>query len=155
MFETLEVGKRIKNSDFNERELPLRQKLLAAQFELAEHDYPVIIVVAGLDGAGKGSLVHRLNEWMDPRGIETNTFWEHSDEEESRPFFWRFWRRLPARGQIGIFLGSWYTKPSQAAVDGEMSSEEFSGYCKEIEGFRAYAGRRWHCDCQALVTCRS
>jgi len=135
MFETLEVGKRIKNSDFNERELPLRQKLLAAQFELAEHDYPVIIVVAGLDGAGKGSLVHRLNEWMDPRGIETNTFWEHSDEEESRPFFWRFWRRLPARGQIGIFLGSWYTKPSQAAVDGDMGSEEFSGYCKEIEGF--------------------
>jgi polyphosphate kinase 2 (PPK2 family) len=81
MFETLEVGKRIKNSDFNELELPLRHKLLQAQFELAEQDYPVIIVVAGLDGAGKGSLVHRLNEWMDPRGIETNTFWEHSDEE--------------------------------------------------------------------------
>ena len=44
-------------------------------------------------GAGKGVLVHRLNEWMDPRGIETNTFWEHSDEEESRPYFWRFWRQ--------------------------------------------------------------
>jgi len=135
MFETLEVGKRIKNSDFNERELPLRQKLLAAQFELAELDYPVIIVVAGLDGAGKGSLVHRFNEWMDPRGIETNTFWKHSDEEESRPFFWRFWRRLPARGQIGIFLGSWYTRPAQAAVNEEMNKEEFSQYCKQIEAF--------------------
>ncbi|RLA52335.1 MAG: polyphosphate:AMP phosphotransferase [Gammaproteobacteria bacterium] len=135
MFETLEVGKRIKNSDFKERELPLRQKLLAVQFELAEHDYPIIIVVAGLDGAGKGSLVHRLNEWMDPQGIETNTYWEHSDEEESRPFFWRFWRRLPARGQIGIFLGSWYTKPTQAAVDEEMGSEDFALHCKQIEVF--------------------
>ena len=52
MFETLEVGKRIKSSDFNELALPLRQKLLNAQFDLAKHDYPVIIVIAGLDGAG-------------------------------------------------------------------------------------------------------
>jgi AMP-polyphosphate phosphotransferase len=135
VFETLEVGKRIKNSDFDQLQLPLRQQLLSAQFELKERDYPVIIVIAGLDGAGKGSLVHRLNEWMDPRGIETNTFWEHSDEEESRPYFWRFWRRLPARGQIGIFLGSWYTKPAQAAVNRVMDEEEFALYCKQIEGF--------------------
>ena len=135
MFETLEVGKRIKSSDFNELALPLRQKLLKAQFDLAKHDYPVIIVIAGLDGAGKGALVHRLNEWMDPRGITTNTFWEHSDEEESRPFFWRFWKRLPARGQIGIFLGSWYNRPAQAAVDEKMGRKEFGQHCKEIESF--------------------
>jgi polyphosphate:AMP phosphotransferase len=135
MFETLEVGKRIKNRDFDERALPLRQKLLETQFELAKHDYSVIIVVAGLDGSGKGSLVHRLNEWMDPRGIETNTYWEHSDEEESRPFFWRFWRRLPAKGKIGIFLGSWYTKPAQAAINAEMDDGDFSQYCKQIEAF--------------------
>ena len=135
MFETLEVGKRIKSSEFNELELPLRQQLLQAQFNLADRDYPVIIVVAGLDGAGKGSLVHRLNEWMDPRGIETNTFWEHSDEEESRPFFWRFWRRLPPRGQIGIFLGSWYNKPAQRAIDKEIDKEGFAQYCQQIETF--------------------
>ena len=135
MFETLEVGKRIKGGEFNKLELPLRQNLLAAQFDLAERDYPVIIVIAGLDGAGKGSLVHRLNEWMDPRGIQTNTFWEHSDEEESRPFFWRFWRRLPARGQIGIFLGSWYTAPAQALLEGHIDAAEFALRCKQIETF--------------------
>src|SRR5210317_2261109 len=135
MFETLEVGKRIKGGEFSKLELPLRQNLLAAQFELAEGDYPVIIVIAGLDGAGKGSLVHRLNEWMDPRGIQTNTFWEHSDEEESRPFFWRFWRRLPARGQIGIFLGSWYTAPAQAMLEGHIDAAEFAVRCKQIETF--------------------
>lgn len=135
MFETLEVGKSIKKGDFNDLQLPLRQQLLAAQFDLAERDYPVIILIAGVDGAGKGALVHRLNEWMDPRGIETNTFWEHSDEEESRPFFWRFWRRLPPRGQIGVFLGSWYTKPAQQAIDGNMDMEEFALYCQQIEAF--------------------
>ena len=102
---------------------------------IRDRDYPVIIVVAGLDGAGKGSLVQQFNEWMDPRWIETNTFWEYSDEEESRPYFWRFWRTLPARKQIGIFLGSWYTRPAQAAVTGEMDAEEFALYCKQIESF--------------------
>ncbi|MEE4146584.1 MAG: polyphosphate:AMP phosphotransferase [Halieaceae bacterium] len=135
MFETLEVGKRIAEGDYNSLQKKLRDQLLEAQLELAGRDYPVIIVVAGLDGAGKGSLVQQLNEWMDPRWIETNTFWEHSDEEESRPYFWRFWRSLPARGQIGIFLGSWYTRPGQAAVKGEMDPDEFTLYCKQIESF--------------------
>jgi len=135
MFETLEVGKKVRKSDFNELQLPLRQQLLEAQFDLAERDYPVIIVVAGLDGAGKGSLVHRLNEWMDPRGIRTNTYWEPSDEEEERPFFYRFWRRLPPRGQIGIFLGSWYTRPAQDAVNKSIDSEEFAVACQQIESF--------------------
>ena len=135
MFKTLEVGKQIKSSEFNELALPLRQKLLEAQFDLAERNYPVIIVIGGLDGSGKGALIHRLNEWMDPRGIETSTFWEHSDEEESRPYFWRFWRRLPSRGQIGIFLGSWYTHPAQEKIDEKINDEEFSQYCKEIEIF--------------------
>jgi polyphosphate:AMP phosphotransferase len=135
MFETLEVGRRIKKSEFDKLSTPLRQSLLQAQFELADKDYPVIIVVAGLDGSGKGSVVHRLNEWMDPRGIETNTYWEHSDEEESRPYFWRFWHKLPARGKIGVFLGSWYTKPAQAALDGEMDREAFAVACQQIESF--------------------
>lgn len=135
MFANLEVGKQIKRKEFDARELPLREQLLATQFELADLGRPVIILIAGLDGSGKGSLVHRLNEWMDPRGIETNTYWEHSDEEESRPFFWRFWRRLPARGQIGIFLGSWYTKPAQQAVMGKIDMEEFDQHCQQIENF--------------------
>ena len=135
MFETLEVGKQVKGSDFNEFELPLRQKLLEGQFNLAQTDHPIIVVIAGLDGSGKGALVHRLNEWMDPRGIETNTFWEHSDEEESRPFFWRFWRRMPAKGKIGIFLGSWYTAPAQAMINGDMAADEFTLRCQQIESF--------------------
>ncbi len=135
MFETLEVGKSLKKSDFNDIQQPLREQLLEAQFDLAGRGYPIIIVVAGLDGAGKGSLVHRLNEWMDPRGIRTNTYWEHSDEEEERPFFYRFWRRLPSRGMIGIFLGSWYTKPAQDAVNGTIDGEQFAVACQQIVGF--------------------
>ena len=126
MFETLEVGRQVKKKAFNKAVLELREKLLKLQFELADRDFSVIIVVAGVEGAGKGDVVHRLNEWMDPRLIETFAFWDHSDEEESRPFSWRFWRALPAHGRIGIFFGSWYTRPVFRRATGAISDAEFT-----------------------------
>jgi len=135
MFETLNAGNKLSGDEFDEAEMPLRQRLLGAQMTLAKRDHPVIIIVGGVDGAGKGALIHRLNEWMDPRGIDTNTFWESSDEEESRPFFWRFWRKLPRRGRIGIFLGSWYTYPAQATVAGALDEHQLEAEAGNIVAF--------------------
>jgi AMP-polyphosphate phosphotransferase len=135
MFEALETGKFLAPADFKARELSLRQELLQAQFDLAERDYPVIILVAGLPGAGKGTLVHRLNEWMDPRRIETSAIWMRSDEEEERPFFWRFWRKLPPKGKTGIFLGSWYTRPLHDATEGKLGMRDLQLQLEEINGF--------------------
>ena len=135
MFDQFEARAPMEKSIFEERALELRQQLLQLQFAIEETRHPVIIVLAGLDGSGKGVLVHRLNEWMDPRGIDTNTYWEHSDEEESRPYFWRYWRTLPPRGRIGIFLGSWYTQVTQKRLQGDISSEQFEQACARIRSF--------------------
>jgi len=135
MFDQFENNTPLPKAEFEQRALLLRQQLLQTQFALEDSNHPVIIVIAGLDGAGKGVLVHRLNEWMDPRGIETNTYWEHSDEQEERPYFWRYWLKLPARGQTGIFLGSWYTHPTQARVDGHLDDADFARACERINTF--------------------
>ncbi|MEP4148233.1 MAG: polyphosphate:AMP phosphotransferase [Halioglobus sp.] len=135
MFEQFESHAPMDKSSFEESALELRQQLLQLQFALEDTPHPVIIVLAGLDGAGKGVLVHRLNEWMDPRGIDTNTYWEHSDEEESRPYFWRFWQKLPPRGRIGIFLGSWYTHATRRRLEGQSADDEFEYACSRIRNF--------------------
>jgi polyphosphate:AMP phosphotransferase len=135
MFEALESGKFLDGEEYDRREELLRHELLRCQFELAARQVPMIVVVAGMDGAGKGRLVHRLNVWMDPRGIETNALWMHSDEEESRPWFWRFWRKLPARGSIGIFLGSWYRQALRDAFEGEVNRARQAHYLQQINSF--------------------
>jgi len=112
MFETAELGHRIAKSVFDRAAPKLRSDLLDAQYRLKEDGtFPVIVLISGVRGAGKGETVNLLNEWMDPRHILTRAFDTPSDEERDRPPMWRYWRALPPRGRIGILFGSWYTAP--------------------------------------------
>jgi polyphosphate:AMP phosphotransferase len=112
MFRTAELGQVIPKSEYNEREPILRQALLEVQANLrVSSRFPVIILFAGVDGGGKGDTVNLLNEWMDPRWLRTRAYDKPSDEERERPDYWRFWRDLPPKGHIGLFLSSWYSQP--------------------------------------------
>ncbi len=111
MFEDAEKGTSLSRAEYKAAVPALRAELLNVQFDLKNAGFPVIILVSGVDGAGKGDVVHHLTEWLDPRGVETHAFWETSDEERERPEYWRFWRAMPPKGQIGILFGSWYTNP--------------------------------------------
>jgi polyphosphate kinase 2 (PPK2 family) len=112
MFRTAELGRSVPKKEFREREATLREELLGAQQELRKvRRFPVILVFAGVDGAGKGETVNLLNEWMDPRWLVTRAYGEPSDEESERPEYWRYWRDLPPKGRVGMFLSSWYSHP--------------------------------------------
>ena len=112
MFRTAELGQKVSKSEYNQREPLLRQELLDVQRRLREDgSFPVIIVFAGVDGGGKGDTVNLLNEWMDPRWLVTNAYDKPSEDERERPEYWRFWRDLPSKGRIGLFLSSWYSRP--------------------------------------------
>ena len=124
MFESAELGHKVAKEVWD-REVPaLREALLDAQFDLAAAKVPVIILVAGVDGAGKSETVNTLNEWMDPRHIQTHGLDEPSDEERERPHMYRYWRMLPPRGKIGIFDGSWYTWPIFERAHGRIKTSE-------------------------------
>jgi polyphosphate:AMP phosphotransferase len=111
MFEIAEVGNAIDKETYTREAPKIREGLLDAQRKLADANFSVIILVGGVEGAGKPEIVNLLLEWMDARGIQTHAFPEPSDEERERPPMWRFWRLLPPAGRIGIFFGSWYTRP--------------------------------------------
>jgi polyphosphate:AMP phosphotransferase len=112
MFEDAELGHSVSKTEYAKRSVALRDALLTAQYALKEsRKHPVILLVGGVEGGGRGETVNALTSWMDPRHVEVNGIGEPSDEEAERPRFWRFWRALPPKGKIGIFFGSWYTWP--------------------------------------------
>jgi AMP-polyphosphate phosphotransferase len=117
MFETAELGQTLDEETYKERLPELREKLLDAQIQLrSQARFPVILLFGGVASAGKSETVHKLTEWMDPRFIEVHAVGAATDEELERPPMWRFWRRLPPKGKIGIFFGGWYRDPIDARV---------------------------------------
>jgi polyphosphate:AMP phosphotransferase len=125
MFESAEIGHSIDKATFDAAVPELREALLEAQYELKQQArFPVIILLNGIEGAGKGETVKLLNEWMDPRLIQVSTFDQPTDEELARPPAWRYWRQLPAKGSIGIFFGNWYSQMLQGRVHKDLNEAE-------------------------------
>ena len=138
MFESAELGHRIDKETFKRAVPALRSALLDAQYDLRENGkIPVIVLVSGQDGAGKGETINILYEWMDPRFISTLAFAAPTDEERLRPFMWRYWRALPPKGRIGIFAGSWYSSPIHDHIEGKMTAADMDQRIDQINRFEA------------------
>jgi AMP-polyphosphate phosphotransferase len=136
LFESAEIGHKLAKAVYEREEPKLRQRLLALQYQLLEKgDFPVVILVNGVDGAGKGETVNLFNEWMDPRHIRTRAFGPPTDAERERPEMWRFWRELPPKGHIGILFGSWYTDPILQRVMGHEKRAQFELRLEQIRHF--------------------
>jgi AMP-polyphosphate phosphotransferase len=109
-------------------------RLQASLHQLAFRAYtkktPVVIVFEGWDAAGKGGAIRRLTEHIDPRGFVVHAIAAPVGEDKTRHYLYRFWRRIPERGQIAIFDRSWY---------GRVLVERVEGFCAEPEWRRAYS----------------
>ena len=138
MFESAEIGHKIGKTAYREAVPLLRASLLEAQVDLHEHKkIPVVVLISGQDGAGKGETINVLYEWMDPRFLSTLAFSQPSDEERERPSMWRYWRSLPPKGRVGIFAGSWYSDPIRQRISDEISLKELDARADQINRFEA------------------
>ncbi|HWZ95128.1 MAG TPA: polyphosphate:AMP phosphotransferase [Opitutaceae bacterium] len=126
---------RIPKKEYEARVPRLRERLIQLQVELKAAPFPVLLVVAGVEGAGRGELINTLNGWLDPRGVETVAFHTPTDEERERPFMWRFWRSLSPRGRMGIFAGSWYTETLREEIHGAKNLTQLDHELHRIRRF--------------------
>ncbi|MCB9673658.1 MAG: polyphosphate:AMP phosphotransferase [Alphaproteobacteria bacterium] len=135
MFETAELGRTVSKKEFDKLEPDLRTELLITQRAIAKAGIPVVVIVSGVEGAGKGDLVNRLTSWMDARGMSVHVYWSSTDEERERPHWWRFWRTMPPRGTLGVLFGSWYTDPIVERAFDRIEPEAFETAMHEIKAF--------------------
>ena len=84
MYESAFLEHRLDKASYKAEEPKLRAELLEAQLDLVEgRKFSVLILVTGMDGAGKGELIQRLSEWLDPRHLRTNGYEEPDEGLES------------------------------------------------------------------------
>jgi polyphosphate:AMP phosphotransferase len=136
MFASAELPHEVDKATFKADVEKLREDLLEAQIDLAERgDFAALVVLGGLDGAGRSAVLGRFNEWLDPRHVHTQAFDRPSEEERARPRQWRYWLTLPAKGRIGIYLGSWYRDALERRLIGGGDDDEWHRDIESINRF--------------------
>ncbi len=128
MLESAEIGHRVAKQVYA-REVPkLREALLNAQYDLSQTGRgPVLLIISGVEGGGRGETANKLTEWMDPRHIRVIAFGPRQPQEAARAPAWRYWRTLPPKGRIGIFMNAWYDEAMRAHHRGEIDARAAAG----------------------------
>jgi polyphosphate kinase 2 (PPK2 family) len=125
MLESAETGHKISKKDYAREEPKLREALLDAQFDLSQSGRgPVLLIISGVEGGGRGETANQLTEWMDPRYIRVLAFGPPTPEEKAHPPAWRYWQALPPKGKVGIFMNAWYNETLAQRVRGDISDDE-------------------------------
>ena len=118
-------------------ESALRVALLSRQQALRNTNYPVLIIVAGVNGSGTGEVIRAFGEWFDPRDVRSFAFSKRSEEERERPLFWRYWMSLPARGNIATYTGAWYTEAILKRAKNKITKRHFQRVIRHIQQFES------------------
>ena len=74
----------------------------------AEHKHKVLVILQGIDAAGKDGTIRRVMTAFNPQGTPVASFKQPTPEELAHDFLWRIHKKVPAAGEIGIFNRSHY-----------------------------------------------
>ncbi|MCB1616436.1 MAG: polyphosphate:AMP phosphotransferase [Pseudomonadales bacterium] len=134
MFESAEIGHKLSDKEYKSEVPGLREDLLRGQYELLEKkDKAVLIIVGGVEGAGKGDTINLLSGWLDSRHLDVHALGGlPSDEEAMRPQYYRYFRRLPPKGKIGVHFGSWHSQPILKYALGEITRSEMDAALSRV-----------------------
>jgi polyphosphate kinase 2 (PPK2 family) len=121
--------------DYDDRLGSLQKDLLGLQIKTFQKDRRAIFVFEGWDAAGKGGVIKRLTMWMDPRGYKVWPIAAPKDEEVRQHYLWRFWVRIPDKGEIAVFDRSWYGRVLVERVEGLAKPDEWRRAYDEINAF--------------------
>ncbi len=112
-----------------------QRRLLSLQQLLFREKIGLIIVMEGMDAAGKGGAIKRMTAELDPRGIAVHPISAPAPHELRYHYMQRFWRKIPQYGQLTIFDRSWYGRVLVERIEGFAKKDEWKRAYDEINGF--------------------
>jgi polyphosphate kinase len=119
-----EKSKRLSDKVYEAELAKLQIELVKMQYWIKAVGYRVILIFEGRDAAGKGGVIQRITEPLNPRGCRVVALGTPSDREKTEWYFQRYAAHLPAAGEIALFDRSWYNR---AGVERVM------GFCTEAQ----------------------
>ena len=124
MLEQVDVDKKMSKDEYEKKMESLSTRLGELQRKCKEQKIPVMVTFDGVDAAGKGTMINRVIQFLDPRGYRVFTTGKAGEEEKMRPYFWRFFTKTPEKGRMHIFDQSWYRGVYEGEI-GEKDATEF------------------------------
>jgi polyphosphate kinase 2 len=115
--------------------LRLQTELVKLQLWVREHSQRVTVVIEGRDAAGKGGVIKRITEHLNPRWCRVAALPAPSDRERSEWYFQRYIQHLPAGGEIVLFDRSWYNRAGVERVMGFCTDEEVERFFRQCPAF--------------------
>lgn len=119
MLDKIDMKKEVKRQDYDARMAHLEIRMGELQRKCKELEIPIMIVFEGFEASGKGTMINKMIQPLDPRGFKVYTMEKESETDKMHPYFWRFCTKTPAKGRIHIFDRSWYKGVEQGIITAE------------------------------------
>lgn len=129
MLDKIDLGKKVDKKTYKRIMSILEDRLFEVQKASWDAGIPVVILFEGWDAAGKGTSIQKLTSPIDPRGYKLHPLRAARTHDKKYPWLWRFWLKIPARGEWAIFDRSWY---------GRVMVERVESLVPEVEWRRAF-----------------
>ena len=114
----------------------LQVNLIALQEWVKKEGLKVVVIFEGRDASGKGGVIKRITEKLNPRVVKVVALGVPTEREKGQWYFQRYVSHLPAKGEIALFDRSWYNRAGVERVMGfctEEEHQEFLRSCPEFE----------------------
>jgi polyphosphate kinase 2 (PPK2 family) len=118
VLETVDLDVALSREEYQRVFPDLQDRLRRLQYALLEAEVPTVVTFEGWDAAGKGTVIQRLTQKLDPRAFRAWPGTPPSELEQRYHFLWRYQTRLPEDGHMALFDHSWYGRVLVDRVEG-------------------------------------
>ncbi len=135
MLENINLKKKLSREASKRALPPLQLRLNDLEKACWDQQVPTMIVFEGWDAAGKGTTISALTQRLDPRGFKLYPITSPRTYEQQRPWLWRFWLKVPNRGEMVIFDRSWYGRVMEERVEKTIPEQQWRQAYRDITEF--------------------
>lgn len=134
---------KLKSAHYNRELSRLQQELVKLHYWIKEKGLKVVVIFEGRDAAGKGGVIKRITQRLNPRIARVVALGTPSDREKQQWYFQRYVSHLPSAGEMVLFDRSWYNRAGVERVMGFCTDDEYRDFmrtCPEFERMLVRSG---------------